>query len=230
VKLQEQLILACAIFGLGTITLGIIMLFTFPVSADLSEGFRTPIIAFEFARTEADLSFLSGSDDLSLVNREQMDAGHVWDMVFPFAYAGFIALMSLRLAMSGYRLAWLGVLIAVLIIPFDINENLTLLQITNALENSASIHTLLGKLHLATWLKWGAIGASIGVLAVGFAARKAYWSAGVSLLAALGVAVCWVSDSEPSIAEAMSVLTFLFFLFFSVKTCIEAWALMRQSV
>ena len=138
--------------------LGVVILFTFPLSADLSEGFRTPIIAFEFAQTEGDLSFLSGNSEINRLNREKMDAGHFWDMGFPFAYGGFLALMLLQIAIDGHRFAWLGVVFALSIVPFDINENLTLLQITKALENSDSIETLLLELHIATWLKWGAIG------------------------------------------------------------------------
>jgi hypothetical protein len=227
-RFQEYTILGSAIFGITTIILGIIMLFTFPISADLSEGFRTPIIAFEFAKTEADLSFLSGSGELNRLNRDKMDAGHIWDMGFPFAYAGFIALMLLKIAKNGHRFAWLGVLFTVSIIPFDINENLTLIQITKALGNSTSIEALLLELHIATWLKWGAIGVSIATLAARFVASKEYLSALVSLLAALGIAVCWVSNSEPYIAEAMSTFLFLFFLILTIKACIQSWTLMRQ--
>ena len=157
-----------------------------------------------------------------------MDNGHIWDMGFPFAYGGFIALMLLQIAKRGHRFAWVGVLFAVSIIPFDINENLTLLKITKALGNSASIETLLLELHIATWLKWGALGVSIAVLAVGFAARNEYLSAVVSLLAALGIAVCWISGSEASMAEAMSMIIFLLFLVLSIKACIKSWTLTRQ--
>ena len=204
------------------------MLFIFPLSADLPEGFRTPIIAFEFARTEADLSFLSGSSELNKLNRQRMNDGRIWDMGFPFAYAGFIALMLLRIAEAGHRFVWLGVLFAVSIIPFDINENLILLEITEALGNSDSIEVLLLELHIATWLKWGSIGVSIAILAVGFAVSREYLSAVVSILAALGIAVCWASNSEPSIAEAMSTLTLLFFVILSIKACIQSWTLIRK--
>jgi len=225
---QKYTIHGSTIFGIATILLGIIMLFTFPISADLSEGFRTPIIAFEFAKIETDLSFLSGSGELNKLNREKMDAGHFWDMGFPFAYGGFIVLMLLQITKGGHRFVWLGILFAVSIIPFDINENLILLEITKALGNSASIEVLLLELHMATWFKWGALGASIAVLAAGFAVSKEYLSAVVSLLAVSSIAVCWASSSEPSIAEVMSALIFLFFLILSIKACIQSWALIRQ--
>lgn len=227
-KFQECTLLGSAVLGMATIILGVVLLVTFPVSAELSEGFRTPIIAFEFAKTEADLAFLSGSSEVNRLNREKMDAGHVWDMAFPFAYGGFIALMLLLIFKNGHRFVWLGMLFAVSIIPFDINENLTMLQITQALANAASIENLLIELQIATWLKWGAIGISMAVLAMGFTANKEYGSAVVSLIAALAIAACWVSNAEPSITEIMSVLTFLFFVIFSVKACVQSWALIRQ--
>jgi hypothetical protein len=223
------MILGSAILGIATMILGVVILFTFPLSADLSEGFRTPIIAFEFAQTESDLSFLSGTSEINRLNREKMDAGHFWDMGFPFAYGGFLALMLLQIAKGGHRFAWLGVFFALSIVPFDINENLTLLQITKALENSDSIETLLLELHIATWLKWGAIGLCSAVLAVGFAAKKEYPPALVSLLPALAIAACWASNSEPSIAETMSTLTFLFFLFLTIRACIQSWTLIKQN-
>jgi len=229
VRFQKYTTFGSTIFGIATIILGVMLLFTFPLSADLSEGFRTPIIAFEFAKTEADLSFLTGNDDVNRLNREKMDAGHnILDMVFPFAYAGFIALMLLQITSRSHRSIWLGVLFALSIIPFDINENLTLLQITEALENSTSTEMLLSELHIATWLKWGAMGTSIAVLAIGFTANKEYMSAVVSLLAALGVAICWASNSSPVTAEAMSALAFLFFLTLSIKSCVQSWTLIKR--
>jgi len=227
-KVQEYIFISSALFGLATIVLAIIMLFTFPMSAELTEGFRTPIIAFEFAKTEADLSFLSGSSELNRLNRESMDAGHQWDMFFPFAYAGFIALMLLKLARGGQGFAWLGVLFALLIIPFDLNENQTLLQITAALEHSSSVEILLQELHTATWLKWGAIGISVAVLAFGFLANKEYSSAALSALTALSIAASWGANSEPNITEAMSMILSLFFLIFTLQTCVQTWRLSRR--
>lgn len=228
-KFQIGTVHGSAILGIATMILGVIILFTFPLSADLSEGFRTPIIAFEFAQTQGDLSFLTGSSEINRLNREKMDAGHFWDMGFPFAYGGFLALMLLQIAKGGIRFAWLGVFFALLIIPLDINENLTLLQITSSLENSASIETHLLALHIATWLKWGAIGVCSAVLAIGFAVKKEYLPALVSLMPALAIVSCWASNSEPSIAEIMSAITFLFFVFLTIRACVQSWTLIKPN-
>lgn len=227
-RLQKYTLHCSVFFGLATIVLGAVLLGIFPSTAELAEGFQTPVIAFEFAKTESDLSFLSGNSELSRLNREKMDAGHSgWDMAFSFAYGGFIALLLLRIKGQGRGFIWLGVVFAVLIIPFDINENLTLLQITSALAGSASTEALLLGLYVATWLKWGAIGASIAILSAGFTIDKNYWSATVSMLAALGIATCWVFNSEPILAETMSKLIFLFFVFFTIKTGVQAWRLIQ---
>lgn len=224
-RLQKFAVIGSAAFGIATVILGVIMLFVFPSNAELSEGFRTPIIAFEFARSDADLAFLSGDGATSRLNRARMDTGHRWDMVFPFAYAGFIALLLLQIATRGQR--WLGLAIpfALLIIPFDIRENTILLAITDALGNAESIELLLLELHVATWLKWGALGISIAAVAIGCSAEKAYLSALLAVAGAASVAICWMSGSEPAMTEAMSAAIFVFFFHFSIKSSIQAWKL-----
>jgi len=224
-ELQKLAIVGAAILGSATVILGIIMLFVFPSSAELSAGFRTPIIAFEFARTDADLAFLSGDGATSRLNREMMNAGHRWDMVFPFAYAGFVAMLLLQVTARDQRWLGLAIPVALLIIPFDLRENIILLQITHALDNSDSIERLLAELHFATWLKWGSLGLSIAALSIGLLVEKAYLSALVSAFAALGIATCWVSGSASAIAEGMSAVLFLFFLYFSIGSGVQTWKL-----
>jgi hypothetical protein len=224
-ELQKFAIVGSAAFGIATVILGLIMLFVFPSSAELSAGFRTPIIAFEFARTDADLAFLSGDSAMSRLNREKMDAGHRWDRVFPFAYAGFVALLLLQSVTRGQYWLALAIPIALLIIPFDLRENSILLAITHALGNAASTEVLLQELHVATWLKWGALGISIAALAVACIAEKTRLAASLAAVSSLSIAVCRISGSKPVIAEAMSAAIFLFFLYFSIRSCIQAWQL-----
>lgn len=219
--MQKYALTGAALFGIATLVLGMVMLFVFPSKATLAEGFRTPIIAFEFAESEADLAFLSGTSASSRANRAMMDAGHRWDMVFPFAYAGFFAMLLLHLAARGHRWLWLAIPLAVLIIPLDIRENRVLIAITHALENGETITQPLRELHTATWLKWGAMGVSLAALALGLVADKAYVAALVSAVAALCIAACWLSGSTGSAAEVMSAATAVFFLFFTVRTMIH---------
>lgn len=213
--------LVAALFGLLTIVLALILLLIFPAKAELAEGFRTPIIAFEFARSESDLSFLSGASEQSRTNRASMDKGHQWDMIFPFAYGGFLFFLLLGLLGSGYKIAWLGVPFALLVIPFDLMENVTLLNITEALQNSSSVEQHLASLHLHTWLKWGSIGMSILFIAIGLLMRKDYASAVLGGIVALSVGVCWVSGSRPALTEIMSLSVSVFFAWFFIKTVLQ---------
>jgi hypothetical protein len=217
-SLQKYASVGAAGFGIATIVLGVIMLFVFPSHANLSDGFRTPIIAFEFAKTDADLAFLSGDNPGSRLYREQMDAGHRWDMVFPVAYAGFITLLLLQIVAQGQYWLSLALPIALLIMPLDIRENRVLLAITHALGNGESIASLLQDLQVATWLKWGALGISLAALAIGYLAQQAWLAAILALLAAGSVAACRMSGSAPVMAEAMSAAISVFFLYFAIRS------------
>lgn len=214
---------ATAILATAMLTLGLVLTLIMPFEAELAEGFRTPIIAFEFAQTEADLAFLSGDSAASTLNRDKMDAGHQWDMAFPFAYGLFIALLILPMALVGQRGLLLGVLLAVLIIPFDINENLKLLEITASLRHSVPLGDLLSQLYIATWLKWSAIGLSIAVLGLGLLRAGRYFSAVVAMITATGVAAAFLSGSNPMMTELMSMLVFVCFLYFSISSYITLW-------
>ncbi|MEZ5571509.1 MAG: hypothetical protein R3E64_05740 [Halioglobus sp.] len=225
---HKYLLIGSAFLGLATVALGLIMLFVFPASADLTEGFRTPIIAFEFARSDADLAFLTGNSNTAIANRDMMDAGHRWDAAFPFAYAGFIALLLVQLALQGQRWLWLGVAMALVIIPLDLRENAILLAITEALRHDASTTVLLQQLHTATWLKWGALGASIAALSLGLLKQKYSTWAALGAITALTIALCWVSDARPLIAETMSLATSTFFLVFAIQASIRAWQAVQR--
>jgi len=186
---KHTLVHVTTVFGVVTIILGAIMLFVFPMSADLTEGFRTPIIAFEFAKNPADLAFLSGSSEASILNREKMNAGHVWDMVFPFAYSGFEALRVL-----------------------------------------APVETLLSELHTATWLKWGALGLSLTLLAfLSFKMNKCL-TAMLCAITVLSIVICRVSNGEPWAAETMSAVIFLLFITLAVQSSVQTWKILRPRV
>jgi hypothetical protein len=220
---NRKIELTTLIFGLLSLVVAGVMLFHFPLKADLADGFTTPIIAFEFAKTAADLDFLTGSADSAVSNRAMMDAGHQWDMLFPFAYGGFIALLIFRLIATDHKWLWPFLLMAVLIIPFDIYENLTLLAITDTLALSDDTDDLLATLHIATWLKWGAIALSVGGFALGLLIDKRYFSAVISAAASLGIILYWVFNRYAQLAELMSVLLSIFFIWFLVMSWLEWW-------
>jgi hypothetical protein len=226
--LQRYACIGAAGFGIATIVLGVVMLFVFPSHAELAEGFRTPIIAFEFAKSDADLAFLSGES--ARTHREQMDAGHRWDMVFPFAYAGFVALLLVQIIARGQLWLWLAVPAALVIIPFDLRENGILLAITAALADAQPIKSLLQELYVATWLKWGALGISLAALAIGYLTQQAWLSALVALLAAGSIAACRISESAGVMAEAMSAAISVFFFYFAITSGVQAWKLLAGRI
>lgn len=219
--LEKYLTSITAIIGILTISLGLVILIVMPQSANLSEGFRTPIIALEFAQSEDDLAFLTDADADGPTNRDKIDQGHKWDMAFPVAYGLFLALLLVQLAQSGFQPAWAFVPLALLAIPFDIWENTILIEITDILRNGGAAGHLLGRLQVATWLKWCAIGICAGAVGVGSWGKGELWSAGLGILTLIMTAVCWLLDSDPVCVEVMALLVFLFFLWFVVKQCYE---------
>lgn len=209
--------------GLLTILLGIIIVLIMPVSANVSEGFRTPIIAFEFAETADDLAFLSDSDPDGPANRDKMDRGHRWDMLFPVAYGIFLASLLVQAAQAGFWPVWWFVPFALLAIPFDIWENTLLVSITDSLRNDGTGEEFLGVLRTATWLKWGAI--AVGAAGLGWNSwqKGEYWSAGLAIVTGLVTAVAWMLGSQPFWVELMATLVFIFYFWFVVKQCLLVW-------
>ena len=192
--------------------LALVMLSIFPAEADLKEGFKSPIIAFEFAQSNSDITFLSGNSENSKRNRDAMRQGHQWDMVFPFAYAGYLLVLLLLAYKDGSTLALLGVPFAILIVPFDLYENFSLLIILDASQIGPVENGLFTKLFLATWLKWSAIAIAIGVLGTISLMRK-YWISATIGIGTLIIAVTsFISNSAPQLVEAMGAMVSLFLL------------------
>ncbi|MEM7118847.1 MAG: hypothetical protein AAF614_40895, partial [Chloroflexota bacterium] len=148
-RFQHNPVEATALFGLATVVLGLIIVLILPTSAELTNGFRTPIIAFEFAQSAEDLAFLADDNEI----QDKFDRAHRWDMVFPIAYGLFLALLLMQSARSNSKLLILFVPLALLAIPFDIWENRILIEITGLLRNDNSAVHLLNRLQTATWLK-----------------------------------------------------------------------------
>lgn len=211
------------ISGVAVIILSLIILSILPASAELAEGFFTPIIAFEFAQFESDLGFLSGDDQDSVANRQKMDEAHQWDMIFPVAYGFFLAFILLGQVSDGYQIAWLGVPFALLAIPFDILENLALIDITTALNQNLFSTELLNSLYLRTWLKWGSIALAIFTIAIVAIQKKEYLSGAVGIAVALLAGIGFLSGSVPIFVELMSLSVSIFFILFIVKTSVQFW-------
>jgi hypothetical protein len=226
-KLTEwRLLFATALAGLATLGLAIALLLNFPADAPkmtpLHQGFWTPILALEFAKTEADLAFLTGNGhgNPAQAMRAEMKRGQKIDMVFPFAYAGLLALYLLGFARKGVKSAWVGLVIALAIIPADLVENLVIFDVLSALDNQQSLSGLLPALHSAIWLKWWSICFAAGFVAFG-AFRRQMW--GVAVLGALTagtLALTAVTSTHPLVAEVMALCTAVFLILLAFKALV----------
>lgn len=182
---HKQLIRWTVVFGVVTLLIAGVMALIFPQQAELKSGFTTPVLAFQFAQSEADIAYLSGDSPVHQANRKAMKQGHYWDMVFPFAYAGFLVLLLLQVICQGNKLALFAVPIALVIIPLDIHENIALLAILDAIENSTVLSPAVFDASVTSaWLKWSAIGLTTGVLSVCYWQQRRYV---LSLLAAFNM-------------------------------------------
>lgn len=215
--MHNKITLFSAVLALATLGISIIMLYLMPAQATLSNGFYTPIIAFEFAQSHHDLLFLSGD----VANREGMYRGLHWDMLFPFAYAGLLFLLLLPYRNAKSPTVWLGMLFSLLAIPADIYENWVLLSILDALTEQHNTALLLAELHTATWLKWGAMGIGFAALAMLDFKNNKKLHLLFSLLAALSVLICFLSQSKPLLTELMMLCFTLFYAFHIPRCCYQ---------
>jgi hypothetical protein len=150
------------LFALSAVTLGLSLACSsaFPATADLTDGWRTPILAAELARTTADLAFMAGPDHEPI--RAAMDAGHVYDSFFPFAYGSLLFVSAWTARAHGVARVALGC--APLAIGMDLRENSVLMDITGILRAGGDPEPLLGALFVATWATWCAIGTALGTI------------------------------------------------------------------
>lgn len=160
----------------------------------MSDGWTTPILAFEFATSTADVDFLAGASGRAL--RDAMNAGHRLDAVFPFAYGGLLVLTAM--AHRPRPAAWFAMAAGALAIPADLVENVLLLQITENLANG--LEPSFVWLPTVTWTKWCAIGLALGALASLRMNRVVVATGSLALVATLVALV----DGTPWTAEGMA--------------------------
>lgn len=145
------------LFILPILTLVICMEFYLP--SDPPEGYKSFIVAFEFAKTPAEIRTLF--EGLSPQTIDNIDKANYIDFGFMLAYSLFLGLMFKKAA-SVFNRRWLlwGVLLSVVIFLADFTENILLLNITKIYQQQTELQILapvLANLHLVTWLKWGGL-------------------------------------------------------------------------
>jgi hypothetical protein len=140
-----------------------------------------PIIAFELARTGADLHALFGEGPGPCRDAmvAAMDRTNVLDLaLFIPAYGTF--LLAWFLGRRRGRLATVGVALAAIAVAFDLLENLCLLGLTPAIDPSSA---WLARLPWATGGKWLALGAAALLAGVALVDRGRLRQLGAALCA-----------------------------------------------
>ncbi len=153
--------------GALVIVLSIILLIIFPSKAPkLADGFFTPIIAFEFIETPAEVfqMFVSTDGTVRQTMVDAMDLGNQLDFIYMFLYSLFLLMFCLKCAeISSKKYYYIGAVIALAVLAADALENIQLLGITANLE-TGDFKQHIAWLHLFTWIKWGGIAAIFLVL------------------------------------------------------------------
>jgi len=159
-----------------------------------------PIIAFELARSPADLEALFGTQEPCRSEVvERMDAVNVVDvLVYIPAYGVFMAFFFLGMRGRHATLGTLGLRIAVVAALGDYAENACLMNLTPQLDPASAWFTLLP---WATGIKWLGLGAAAAIAAAIYvkASSARLWN----YLAALLCAAAFVSTVAAMAAPAM---------------------------
>ena len=214
----KNLLLVTGAAGLATLILGITLFLTFPTKAKLSEGYSTPIVAFVFAKTPDDLSFLVGNESPAVEIRNKIFRGQQLDMVFPFAYGSLLALSLWCLARAGEKSAWLGIVFSLGIIPADIRENLVLFDLLSALEKGQTVTALLTMLYPVMWIKWGCLMLGAGFLCFGAFRQKMPYTGMLAGMTAIILPLTWLTNTRPVVVEIMSLITVIFLFFLAIRS------------
>ncbi len=146
--------------GLLVIVMSIILVIIFPSKAPrMPDGFFTPIIAFEFIETKAEVFQLFATTDGTIRQTmvDAMDLGNQLDFIYMSLYSLFLLIFCVKCAqISSKKFYYMGAVIAVVVLSADALENIQLLGITANLE-TGDFKQYLAWLHLFTWIKWGGI-------------------------------------------------------------------------
>lgn len=146
--------------GIGVILMSLVLMAVFPTTAPwMMDGFFTPIIAFEFIGTTEEVFQFFGSPDSPEYDPmiEAMDLGNRLDFIYMVLYSLFLLLFARQcVKLTGNRLFYLSMGLALVVLIGDFLENLQLLEITSKL-SSGNFEEELQYLRIFTWQKWGGL-------------------------------------------------------------------------
>ncbi len=148
---EKNMWTACMLAGLSVLVLTGIIFPMFPQEMAIPNGIDSPVIAFEFARTQADLIAVFGEmdDPLRLERILAMDQGNRMDFAYMAAYSAFNALFFLNAYRKNGRRIWLlFAAIGLLAGVSDAIENTILFHITADLSAADGLAWLAYPVHL----------------------------------------------------------------------------------
>lgn len=138
---------ACLVLGIGVIMISQWLGTMFPTEgAGYAVGYGVPVIAFEMARSVADLQAVFGQvgDEARAARISGMDLGNRWDFLFMGVYGLFITTFFLAAHRVRGNKLWLGFsLFGLLAALFDAYENSILLGLTQDLEAAKDLDLLI---------------------------------------------------------------------------------------
>ncbi len=152
--------------GILLVIISIVLIGVNPSKAKkLPQGFVTPVVAFEFIRTEAEVFDLFGhdqsEDQIRIIN--SMKLGTYIDFLYISAYTIFLIIFTAVIGrITGSKWFLFSGFIVMCISLSDIGENIQLLSIMEKLESIAKLAgggfgRELILLNFFTWAKWGGL-------------------------------------------------------------------------
>lgn len=209
--MRDRLFFISGLLGIGALAMTLILALIGPrETGPLPPGFITPIMAFEFARSEAEVYQLFEPEGAAAA----MDRVNRWDFLYMTLYSAFLGTFALAAARrAGRPVFYVAAAMAVIILFADAMENLQLLGLTFRISlDGGSLTTTLERLHVYTWLKWGGLAVYFLLLAPYFRGLSGPWR-WVWVAALLPAALAVVALLSRGLAnELMAVSIGLLFL------------------
>ena len=209
--MRDRFFLIAGILGLGTIAMTLVLALIGPRQiGPLPPGFITPVMAFEFAETPAEVQTLFRPEGSAAA----MDRVNRWDFLYMALYNAFLGVFALAAARhSGRRFFYIPAALALVILAADALENVQLLGITRLLGDGeiapilGQLSPLLGRLRFYTWLKWGGLALYGLLIAVYFRGLPGRWRwvAPVVVLPAVLAVLALVARGLPHELMALGV-------------------------
>lgn len=197
-----------AFLGVGTILMTLVMTAIGPrPTAPLPTGYITPVLAYEFATTEAEVAalFAPAGRPAGDAVRAAMDRVNRFDFLYIVLYGSFLATFALVCAHTTRRpLFLLAAALAPLIMLADVLENIQLLTMTARL-GTQDIAANLARLHWFTWLKWGGLALWFLMMRPYFSAHGG-WGRAIALVSLLPLPLGLVAFVWPGVAAELFAL------------------------